>query len=162
MSVTFDLTVLVRFPFNPCFIRWYSWFLLQNISSVYRRRLSLLVALERAHSAQVRGGRRGHTGVKKSFADSRPKLFWSAIYCANLKSDAGYQSGSRSRRGLMSISLLIMCEQGCILPFWNSFHLSQKVTRITLITVIDSNYCFFESNSPQNRMWYLVLNELGI
>ena len=51
----------------------------------------------------------GHTDGKKVFADVRTKLFWHLIYCANLRSDAGPQSGSQSRRGLGSQALRIIC-----------------------------------------------------
>ena len=64
-SVTFGLPILVLFMSNPCFIRRYPWFLLQNIFSIWRRWLSVFVALERAHGVQMRGGRgSGHKGGK--------------------------------------------------------------------------------------------------
>ena len=48
---------------------------------------------------------------------------------------------------------------GCIFPFWNSFHISQKVTVTTGITAIDRNSCSFDSNPPQKGMWNLGLKE---
>ena len=113
MSVTFGLPILFRFPSNPCLICRYPCFLLQNISSVSRRGLSPFVALERTQGARMRGGGGGgHSGGKKKFADSRVKLFWRAIYCANPRPNPGSQSGSRSCRGLKSRAPRIMLEYG--------------------------------------------------
>ena len=51
------------------------------------------------------------------------------------------------------------CRPRLYFPCWSSFHLSQKVTEITGITVIDRNSCSFEKNPPQKWMWNLALKE---
>ena len=73
MSVTFGLKVLVKFLSDHCFVLRYTYFLLQNISSVCHCRLSPFVVMGCMHSAQMKGGG-GHMGGKESFADIHVKI----------------------------------------------------------------------------------------
>ena len=65
MLVTFGLLILFQFPSDPCFIRWYNCFLLQNISSICHRWCSSSVTLDRTRAYHEGGGRAGFTWEKK-------------------------------------------------------------------------------------------------
>ena len=111
MSVTFGLPISVRFLSDPCFISKIPCFLRRYISSVFHcagnihGRVPVYSLWSVAKDSvcamsEQEGGGQGHAGGKKKCVGVREKLFWRAIYCVKTRLDTGYQSGSRSCRGL--------------------------------------------------------------